>query len=80
MMYSDQSDDGDDTDDNLVDDPTITSMNPVPSIEVNQTSKCTIDNNSNSLNDTNDTVVYTITVNNTGNLLLTNVALTDVLH
>ena len=79
MMYSDQSDDGDDTDGNLVDDPTVTSMNPVPSIEVIQTSKCSIDNNSNSLNDINDTVVYTITVNNTGNLLLTNVALTDVL-
>ena len=75
---SDQSDDGDDTDSNLVDDPTVTSMNPIPSIEVVKTVS-TIDNNSNSLNDINDTVVYTITVNNTGNLLLTNVALTDVL-
>ena len=53
-------------------------MNPIPSIEVVKTVS-TIDNNSNSLNDINDTVVYTITVNNTGNLLLTNVALTDVL-
>ncbi len=75
---SDQSDDGDDTDSNLVDDPTVTSMNPIPSIEVVKTVS-TIDNNSNSLNDINDTVVYTITVNNTGNLLLTNIALTDVL-
>ena len=74
----DQSDDGDDSDGNTVDDPTVTSMNPVPSIEVIK-SVNVIDNNSNATNDISDTVVYTITVNNTGNLLLTNVSLNDVL-
>ena len=74
----DQSDDGDDSDGNTEDDPTITSMNPVPSIEVTKLVNV-IDNNSNATNDVNDTVVYTITVNNTGNLDLSNVSLTDVL-
>ena len=53
-------------------------MNPVPSIEVTKLVNV-IDNNSNATNDANDTVVYTITVNNTGNLDLSNVSLTDVL-
>ena len=74
----DQSDDGDDSDGNTTDDSTVIAMNPVPSIEVTK-SVNVIDNNANATNDISDTVVYTITVNNTGNLLLTNVSLNDVL-
>ena len=44
---SDTSDDGDDTDGNTVDDPTITEINPTPGIEITKTASVNDVNNSN---------------------------------
>ena len=76
---SDTSDDGDDSDGNTTNDPTEVSMNPIPSIEVVKTARV-IDTDNDNINDTGDVIVYTITVNNTGNLLLTNVSIADTLR
>ena len=54
-------------------------MNPIPSIEVVKTARV-IDTDNDNINDTGDVIVYTITVNNTGNLLLTNVSIADTLR
>ena len=44
-------------------------MNPIPSIEVVKTARV-IDTDNDNINDTGDVIVYTITVNNTGNYYL----------
>ncbi len=67
---SDTSDDGDDTDGNLVDDPTEVFIAPKPSIEVTKTVEIT-DNGDGKL-ETGDILTYTITVENTGNISLRN--------
>ena len=74
---SDQSDDGDDTDGNLVDDPTIVDIVPNTSMEITKTASVT--DNGDGVNGTADVVVYTITVNNTGDTSLTGVIISDVL-
>ena len=74
---SDQSDDGDDTDGNLVDDPTVVDIIPNTSMEITKTASVT--DNGDGVNGTADVVVYTITVNNTGDTSLTGVTISDTL-
>ena len=75
---TDASDDGNDFDQNTVDDRTETIIPRIPGIEVTKTSTIT-DNNGDNSYGVGDTVVYTITVVNTGNLDFTSVVLEDVL-
>ena len=75
---SDVSDDGDDTDGNTTDDTTVLVINPAPIIETTKIATVT-DNNSNGLNDLGDTIVYTITVENKGNVTLSGLSLADTL-
>ena len=75
---SDVSDDGDDTDDNTTDDTTVLVINPNPILETTKTAVIT-DNNSNSINDLGDTITYTITVENKGNVSLSGLGLVDTL-
>ena len=56
-----------DTDDNK--DPTNTNLNQNPLLEVTKTATVT-DSNSNGLNDAGDIIVYTITLENKGNVTL----------
>ena len=74
---TDISDDGDDTDGNTIDDPTILLLQEVPSIEV--TKIASIDNNNDDLIDTGDMISFEILVENTGNTILTNLALEDTM-
>ena len=75
---TDTSDDGDDTDGNTTDDTTVVEITPLPEIEVTKTATVT-DNNNNGLVDLADTVVYTITVENKGNVVVSGVTLADTL-
>jgi len=75
---SDVSDDGDDTDGNTTDDATILAINPNPILETTKTA-VVIQNNGNGINDLGDTIVYTITVENKGNVTLSGLALADTL-
>jgi uncharacterized repeat protein (TIGR01451 family) len=74
---SDISDDGDDTDGNTINDPTVVIFNTNRSIEATKTAY-TIDNGDGSIN-AGDTIVYTITVNNTGSTQLSSITLIDTL-
>ncbi len=80
MTVSDVSDDGDDTDGNTVNDPTITRTTTAPpassSIEVTKTA--TISDNGNSTTGLGDTITFLITVENTGNTGLNNLEINDV--
>ncbi len=75
---SDTSDDGDDTDGNLVDDPTVTELSKTSSLTVAKTAVVS-DVNSDSLNGVGDIITYTITVTNTGNTNLNTPTLLDQL-
>ena len=72
---TDISDDGDDTDGNTIDDPTVIMLQEVPSIEVIKTAS--VDNNNDDLIDTGDMISFEISVENTGNTILTNLELVD---
>ena len=61
---TDQSDDGNDVDGNVENDSTVTYFDINPSLEVTKTSNV-IDTNNNGNNDLGDSIVYTITVQNT---------------
>jgi uncharacterized repeat protein (TIGR01451 family) len=69
---TDTSDNGDDTDGNTTDDPTVLSIIPAPGIETMKTVRT-------SGSALGDTIVFALTVKNTGNVTLSNVGLTDVL-
>nr|AOE13304.1 putative internalin [uncultured bacterium] len=75
---TDRSDDGDDTDGETEDDETVTLIPQSPSIEVTKTATIT-DNNEDGANNAGDTINYTITVENTGDVTLTGLILEDVL-
>ena len=75
---TDTSDDGDDDDNNTTDDPTITNTTASPAIEATKTATV-LDNNGDSNTGAGDTIVYTITVQNTGGTTLSNISLNDVL-
>ena len=75
---TDISDDGDDTDGNVVDDPTVVQTEPRAMVEVTKVASVT-DSNSNGKNDTSDIIVYTITVANTGSVTLSGITLNDTL-
>ena len=65
LRASDTSDDGDDTDGNLVDDPTISYTSIDPSIEVTKTASATDTNGNGVLYDAGDLITFTIVVANT---------------
>ncbi|MCV6629334.1 MAG: gliding motility-associated C-terminal domain-containing protein, partial [Flavobacteriaceae bacterium] len=71
----DVSDDSDDPDTPAADDPTVTALNGNASIEVTKMSQ--IIDNGDGENGVGDQIVYTITVENTGTVSLTNIRLTD---
>jgi uncharacterized repeat protein (TIGR01451 family) len=75
---SDTSDDGDDNDGNTTDDSTDVSISPKPSVEATKTATVS-DTNGSGLNDPGDIIIYTITVENTGNVTLTSITLDDTL-
>jgi gliding motility-associated-like protein/uncharacterized repeat protein (TIGR01451 family) len=80
MTVSDVSDDGDDTDGNTVNDPTITRTTtaPPPSSSIEVTKTATISDNGNSTTGLGDTITFLITVENTGNTGLNNLEINDV--
>ncbi|WP_196890102.1 DUF6923 family protein, partial [Aureivirga sp. CE67] len=67
---TDTSDDGDDTDGNTEDDATITILNQNGSIEITKT----INTSGSNLN---DVIVYDLTIENTGNVTLTDIEISD---
>ena len=75
---TDVSDDNDDQDGNLVDDPTENPIAANPSLNIEKTFTVS-DTNGNGVNDIGDIVHYTITVSNTGNIDISSVAVTDTL-
>ena len=77
-VVSDVSDDNDDTDGNVLDDPTEVLIILTPQIQVTKSAVVT-QNNGNAINDLGDTIVYTITITNTGNVNLNNLTVTDTL-
>ena len=72
---SDVSDDADDTDGNTVDDQTIVAVSLLPVLEVTKTS--TITDNGDGITGLGDIIVYSITAQNKGNVLLTGVTISD---
>ena len=74
---SDTSDDGDDSDGDIDDDPTIITLTATPSIDVSKSASLVDPNNNGA--DIGDTIVYTITVTNTGDLTLTGVSISDTI-
>ena len=74
---SDRSDDGDDNDGDTDDDQTITPLDQSPSITVSKTA--VVDQGTDSLTNLGDLITYTITIENTGDVTLTNILVTDVL-
>ena len=74
---SDTSDDGDDSDGDIDDDSTIVTLTATPSIDVSKSASLVDPNNNGA--DLGDTIVYTITVTNTGDLTLTGVGISDTI-
>ena len=75
---SDTSDDGDDTDGNTTDDPTVTIMEPTPSIEVTKTAILS-DSNGSGQTDVGDSIKFIISIENTGNTNLSSLTFVDTL-
>ena len=74
---TDVSDDGNDLDGNTTNDPTIVYTSLVPSIEV--TKIASVVDNGDGINGAGDTINYTITVINTGNVNISGLSLVDTL-
>ena len=77
-VVSDTSDDGIDTDGNTTDDKTILVIDPNPILEATKTAVVS-DVNSNGINDLEDIITYTITVENKGNVTLSGLTISDTL-
>ena len=75
-QYTDTADNGDDSDGNLTDDCTASTITVTPSIEVTKSASVQ-DVNGNGVNDPNDIINYTIRIVNDGNVTLSNLSLTD---
>ena len=75
---TDVSDDGDDTDGNTIDDPTVVEISPSPSIEATKIAEV-LDDNADDKTGPGDTINYTITVENTGNIEVTDLNLIDTM-
>lgn len=73
---SDVSDDGDDTDGNLINDPTVLTVIEAPSMEAEKTLAIE-DVDGDGTSSAGDIITYTITVTNTGSVTLTNISMTD---
>ena len=72
---SDTSDDGDDTDGNTTNDPTVVEITANPLLEV--TKIATVTDNGDGINGASDIIRYTITVENKGNVVLSGMTLND---
>ena len=77
-IVSDTSDDGDDTDGNTEDDPTIVEISKISSVTIVKTATVS-DVNGDGLNGVGDIIEYTIVVTNTGNTKLTSSTILDSL-
>ena len=75
-QYTDTADNGDDSDGNLTDDCTASTITVTPSIEVTKSASVQ-DVNGNGVNDPNDIINYNIRIVNDGNVTLSNLSLTD---
>ena len=75
---NDRSDNGDDTDGETQDDPTVVTITAGKSLEVTKTASAT-DLNSNGVVDLGDRITYSIRVVNTGALTLSDITLDDTL-
>ena len=74
---NDRSDDGDDDDGDTDDDQTITQLDQSPNITV--TKVATVDKGADNLTNLGDSITYTITIENTGDVTLSSIQVTDVL-
>ena len=74
----DISDNGDDNDGNTLNDHTVVLATAEPKLEATKTATVT-DNNGDGNIGAGDSIVYTITVENTGGITLSNITLNDVL-
>ena len=77
-IVSDTSDDGDDTDGNTKDDPTVIEISKISSVTIVKTATVS-DVNGDGLNGVGDIIEYTIVVTNTGNTKLTSSTILDSL-
>ena len=74
---TDVSDDGDDSDGNTQDDPTVVSIDAVPLLEVTKTASVTDDGDG--YTGPGDVINYVITIENKGNVTLSSLTVTDSL-
>ena len=72
------SNNGDDTDGNTTDDPTITIIDADPEIKVTKSAVAN-DDNADEIIGEDDTIMYTITIVNSGNVTITNLDVIDAL-
>ena len=77
-IVTETSDDNDDTDGNIVDDPTETLLSNTAGIKLTKTFSIN-DKNANGLNDVGDIITYSLNVSNTGNVGLSSLSVTDTL-
>tara|TARA_B100000767_G_scaffold229988_1_gene220884 strand:+ start:16 stop:1929 length:1914 start_codon:yes stop_codon:yes gene_type:complete len=76
VYIEDTSDNGDDTDGNTIDDPTVVLISPRPSLEVTKTASSTSNSDYISLG---DEIVFTISVENTGNVNINDLLIDDIM-
>ena len=75
---NDISDDGDDTDGNTTDDPTEVLISSLPELEVTKTAEVD-DINQDNETGPGDIINYTITIENTGNIVISGISITDTM-
>ena len=76
-QVSDISDDGDDTDGNLTDDPTEIQITPRPELEVTKTASVT---SRDEFVGAGDIITYTISIKNTGNVKINDLTIEDTMY